>query len=92
MLRFLLQRNPVCCMNTSTKKLEHAFLVGLAIKEGYFFAGQALGIIMIVQFPLLILSHDHKNYQTALWTCHRVDGIPYEKDILSKHIKLELMY
>ena len=24
-------------------------------------------------------------------TGHRVDGIPYEKDILSKYIKLELM-
>ena len=46
---------------------------------------------MIVQFPLLILSHDYKNYQTALWTCHRVDGVPYEKDILRKYIKLELM-
>ena len=46
---------------------------------------------MIVQFPLLILSHDYKNYQTALWTRHRVDGVPYEKDILRKYIKLELM-
>ena len=38
MIWFLLQRNPMCCMNTSTSKLEHAFLVGLALKEGNVFA------------------------------------------------------
>ena len=46
----------------------NTFLVDLAKKKGFLFAG----------------------YQCFL-TCHRVDGIPYEKDILSKYIKLKLM-
>ena len=39
MFWFLLQRDPVCCMNTSKNKLEHALLVRLALKEEDFFAG-----------------------------------------------------
>ena len=53
---------------------------------------------MLVQFPLLRLSLItikvtrlvYYLYQCFM-TCHRVDGIPYEKDILSKYIKLKLM-
>ena len=39
MFWFLLQRNPVRCMNTPKNKLKDVFLVGLALKEGDYFAG-----------------------------------------------------
>ena len=53
---------------------------------------------MLVQFPLLVLSLitikvtriAYYLYQCFI-TCHRVDDISYEKDILSKYIKLKLM-
>ena len=53
---------------------------------------------MLVQFPLLILSLItvkvirlvYYLYEYVM-TCHRADGMPYEKDILSKYIKLKLM-
>ena len=53
---------------------------------------------MLVQFPLLILSLITTKVTRLVYylyqcfmTCHRVDGIPSEKDILSKYIKLKLM-
>ena len=53
---------------------------------------------MLVQFPLLILSLITTKVTRLVYylyqcfmTCHRVDGIRYEKVILSKYIKLKLM-
>ena len=68
------------------------FLVDLVLKEGVFFAGKALGMIMLVQLPLSILSLItikvtrlvYYFYQCFM-ICHRVDGI------LSKYIKSKLM-